>query len=265
MIMRSYLKSIQRGTAVLGTAFILAAIAPNIVAVAQTTPAAPVAASLSGATIKALQEALIKQGIAVKTDGILNDETRAAIRQYQSQHHLPVTGEPDKATLDKLGVRLSAASPEATRAGEATPPAGSPTEQSQPVAQPTQTPGGMMMSGPMMQGMMQGMMQTMQGMMGMMQGQMQPGRMQGGPMRPPQAQGGMMMNCPMMPGAGQDGSPAMMQMMQGMMQMMQMMQGQMQPGQVQPGSTQPDQMQPGQMGPGQMGPGRMPGGPMQQR
>jgi len=41
----------------------------------------------------------------------------------------------------------------------------------------------------------------------------------------------MMMNCPMMPAAAQGSTPAMMQMMQGMMQMMQMMQGQMQPGQ----------------------------------
>jgi len=78
---------------------------PNFAAFAQATPP-PAAAlvALTEATIKSLQEALNKQGIVVKVDGVLNDETRAAIRKYQSQHHLPVTGEPDKATLDKLGV-----------------------------------------------------------------------------------------------------------------------------------------------------------------
>ena len=67
-------------------------------------PPASTAVALSEATIKALQGALNKQGIAVKADGVLNDETRAAIKRYQSLHHLPVTGEPDKATLNKLGV-----------------------------------------------------------------------------------------------------------------------------------------------------------------
>ncbi len=72
---------------------------------AQTAAPAPTApAGLSATTVKALQEALNKQGIAVKVDGVLDDATRAAVKKYQSQHHLPVTGEPDKATLDKLGV-----------------------------------------------------------------------------------------------------------------------------------------------------------------
>jgi hypothetical protein len=66
-----------------------------------------------------LQEALTKQGIAVKVDGALSDETRAAIRQYQTQHHLPVTGEPDKATLDKLGVvSAQAAAPQQPGQGD---------------------------------------------------------------------------------------------------------------------------------------------------
>ena len=176
-------------------------------------------AALPEPAIKALQDALNRQGIAVKADGVLNEETRSAIRRYQSQHHLPVTGEPDKATLDKLGVRLGEA-PAAARSPSA-PAEGSPAQApASPQTPAAPMPGGMMMSGPMMQGMMQGMMQTMQAMMTMMQGQMQPGQMQPGPMRPPQAQGGMMMNCPMMSGASQGGAPAMMQMMQGMMQMM---------------------------------------------
>lgn len=221
----------------LAISFLGAPITP--VAYAQTTPtAAPASATLSESTIKALQEALNKQGIAVKADGVMNDETRAAIRKYQSQHHLPVTGDADKATLDKLGIAVqsgAAPSPSST-VGQASSPSTGATTSPQAPMQPSQGTGGMMMSGPMMQDMMQGMMKTMQGMMGMMQGQMQPGQMQSGqaqtgrtqrgPMQGPQ--GGSMMNCPMV--SEQTGS-AMMQMMQGMMQMMQMMQNQMQSGQ----------------------------------
>jgi putative peptidoglycan binding protein len=149
----------------------------------QTAPQpAPTSAALSEPTIKALQEALSKQGIAVKADGVLSDETRAAIKSYQTQHHLPVTGEPDKATLDKLGVvAVSAAPAQPQTSAQATPmppPAGSPPTATQPApqapTQPGQMPSGMMMMNcPMMQGQMQGMMQMMQTMQGQMQGMMQ--------------------------------------------------------------------------------------------
>lgn len=66
-------------------------------------------APLSATTIKSLQEALNKQGIPIKADGVLGKDTRAALRRYQTEHHLPVTGEPDKATLEKLGVASGAA------------------------------------------------------------------------------------------------------------------------------------------------------------
>ena len=186
---------------------------PTSVVYAQSAPSA---SSLPASTVKALQEALNKQGIAVKTDGVFTPETREAVRKYQSQHHLPVTGEADKATLDKLGVGSKSSSSADTRvtiSQGAQPPAAT--------TSPAQMPGGegqgAMMSGTMMQEMMQGMMKTMQGMMGMMQAQADQVPRQG------QTQGGMTMNCPMM--SGQSG-PAMMQMMQGMMQMMQ---SQMQP------------------------------------
>jgi peptidoglycan hydrolase-like protein with peptidoglycan-binding domain len=68
-------------------------------------------APLSAATIKSLQEALNKLGIQIKADGVLGNETRAALRRYQTEHHLPVTGEPDKATLDKLGVAAAQGTP----------------------------------------------------------------------------------------------------------------------------------------------------------
>jgi len=208
--MKSLLKQLRLGTAVVATLALLAGVSSTSIALAQTASPAPAASvALSEPTIKALQEALNKQGIAVKTDGVLNNETRAAIRKYQSQHHLPVTGEPDKATLDKLGVRLSATTAQSPTLAQATPtpPAGSPPPQAQTPTPPA-------------------------------------------PTQPGQTPSGMMMNCPMMQGQMQGQMQAMMQMMQGMMQMMQMMQGPMQPGPMQPGQMQPGPMRPMPMQPG---------------
>ena len=183
----------------------------------------PNSSTLADSTIRALQEALNKQGIAVRTDGVMNDETRNAIRKYQSQHHLPVTGDADKATLDKLGVvgQLGTPPSSTTTVGQSTSPS----------ADHDHSHGaGGTTSGPMMQGMMQGMMQAMHGMMGMMRGQMQSDQMQSGsmPRGPMMAQQGGPMNCPMMSESNQASGPQMMQMMQGMMQMMETMQKQMQ-------------------------------------
>lgn len=167
--MNSIIKNLTLTAAVFTMTVTLASVVPNFAALAQTT-APSAAASLPATTVKALQEALNKQGIAVKADGVFGDDTRTAIRQYQSQHHLPVTGEPDKATLDKLGVTVAGSAP----AGQ--------------TAQVPTTPGmGPMMGRQMMQGMPQGMMGP-----GMMGGQ----KPMAGAM--PMQQG--MMMCPMMAG-----------------------------------------------------------------
>lgn len=160
---------------------------------AQTPSASSASINLTEATIKALQQALNSQGIPITVSGVFNDETRVAIRKYQTQHHLPVTGDPDKATLDKLGVRVSAAPAEQTTAQAASPSAAG--------ATPPQA-GGMMMNCPMMSGqmaamtqmtqMMQNMTQMMQNMMQMMQGQMQTGQMPSGSMQPSQVMPGGM-------------------------------------------------------------------------
>lgn len=169
--MKLYLKTSALAAMVAAATTIHTPMLATVSAVAQpATMTAPTTATMSEATIRSLQEALNKQGIAVKADGILTDETRAAIRKYQSQHHLPVTGEPDKATVDKLGVSVAGAAP----AGQ--------------TAQAPTTPGmGPMMGRQMMQGMPQGMMGP-----GMMSGQMP----MAGAM--PMQQG--MMMCPMMAG-----------------------------------------------------------------
>lgn len=102
--MNKHVRRLGLGVALLWAMAMLAGGFLDSAAWAQSPRGAATSAPLSEITVKALQEALNKQGIPVKPDGILNDETRAGIRKYQSQHHLPVTGEPDKATLDKLGV-----------------------------------------------------------------------------------------------------------------------------------------------------------------
>lgn len=169
--MKLYLKTSALAAMMAATATILTPVLASVSAVAQpATMTAPTTATMPEATIRSLQEALNKQGISVKADGILTEETRAAIRKYQSQHHLPVSGEPDKATLDKLGVTVAGAAP----VGQ--------------TAQAPTTPGmGPMMGRQMMQGMPQGMMGP-----GMMSGQMP----MAGAM--PMQQG--MMRCPMMTG-----------------------------------------------------------------
>lgn len=193
--------------------------------IAQTTSSPTTTAStLSPSVIKALQEALNKQGVTVETTGVFDDTTRKALRRFQSQHHLTVTGEADQATLVKLGI-ADQSGPSTSTIGQAS--TAGPTSQT-PAQQPGAGTSGMM-SGPMMQGMMQGMLQTMHGMMGMMEGQqprqMRPGPMQSAPVQSPSE--ATTTGCPMMSG-GQMSMPAMRQMMQGMMQMMRAMQNQMQ-------------------------------------
>ena len=198
--MYSTLEKIRLFAIAAATTALLITYSPGIGASAQTA-----SAPAAEATIKALQEALNKQGITVKVDGVLNDDTRAALRKFQSQHHVPVTGEPDKATLDKLGVRTSASPDSASTLAQGA-------QMLQAQTSPASPPSGMMMSCPMMQGqhtMMQGQMHTM------MQGQMH-----------------TMMQ-------------TMMQTMQTMMQTMQTMQSQMATGQPRSNSMQPGPMTPG--------------------
>jgi hypothetical protein len=196
------------GAAALSAALLVAGMTTPGSAWAQAaTPAT--ASGLPQATVKALQEALNRQGIQVTVDGALNEDTRAAIKRYQSQHHLPPTGEPDKATLDKLGVATGPSADASTSGPAAT------TVDRQ--AGTRGTPGmmgggqggmpGMMGGGPGMPGMMGGGQGGMPGMMGGSQGGM-PGMMGG-------SQGGMSGMMGMM-GGGQAGMMSMCPMMQSM-------------------------------------------------
>lgn len=169
--MKTRLQNLALALAVSTVTVVMAGGVPSFAAEVRTV-ATSEAAALPAATVRALQEALNGQGIAVTVDGVLGDETRAAIRQYQSQHHLPVTGDPDRATLDKLGVAGGGAS-----SGEA-------------------TGGSAMMGGGMMGGGMMGRgMKGSGGMPGMMGGQV--GQGMPGPQAAMPMAGGMM-TCPMM-------------------------------------------------------------------
>lgn len=202
--MKPTLKNLTLAAAVLTMTVVPPGVGSNFAAFAQAT-APSAATTLPEASIKALQEALNGQGIVVKADGIFNDETRAAIREYQLQHHLIVTGEPDKATLDKLGVErqrtdLPAAAPTAgARPGTGGQGMAGQGMAGQGMGRRGMGGQGMMGQGMMGQGMMgQGMMAQggSRGMMGAPGAGMGPGMMGQMPMA-----GGMMM-CPTMPTMG---------------------------------------------------------------
>jgi len=222
--MRQSLKKLRISAAVLMLAGILVASSSSATFAQTTSTPATTRAGPSQSVIKALQEALNKQGQTVETNGVFDDATRNALRRFQTQHHLSVTGEADQATLGKLGVANQSAPSTVGQSSASSP---------QTPAQESGVATSGMMSGPMMQKMMQGMMQTMHGMMGMMQSEMQsrqmgPGSMRGSAMQDPSDS--TTSDCPMMSDS-QMPAPAMRQMMQGMMQMMRTMQNQMQPDQ----------------------------------
>jgi peptidoglycan hydrolase-like protein with peptidoglycan-binding domain len=56
-------------------------------------------------TVKAVQEALNKEGYKLKADGLMGKHTRSALKSYQKKNGLKVTGRMDEATLAKLKVK----------------------------------------------------------------------------------------------------------------------------------------------------------------
>jgi len=66
---------------------------------ARTEPGAPF-------LVRQAQETLNEKGYdAGNPDGVMGSHTRAAIRHYQQDNSLAVTGELDRQTLDRLGIR----------------------------------------------------------------------------------------------------------------------------------------------------------------
>lgn len=69
--------------------------------------------------IKNVQESLREKGYYhLKVDGISGPQTRAAIRQYQKDENLPVTGRLDAKTAGKLGVEPKSVGGEFKQAGK---------------------------------------------------------------------------------------------------------------------------------------------------
>jgi hypothetical protein len=61
-------------------------------------------ATISPATVRAAQILLTAQGFPLQLDGILGDQTRRALKEFQRRQQLPRTGELDPATLAALGL-----------------------------------------------------------------------------------------------------------------------------------------------------------------
>lgn len=58
-----------------------------------------------GATVRRAQHALNRElALSLNVDGRIGPQTTAAIRQYQAERGLPITGELDQATQQTLGV-----------------------------------------------------------------------------------------------------------------------------------------------------------------
>ena len=58
-------------------------------------------------TIKLLQERLTAEKVyAGPVDGVMNAQTEEALRTYQKEHGLGVSGAPDEPTLRELQIRL---------------------------------------------------------------------------------------------------------------------------------------------------------------
>lgn len=91
--------------------FIAAAPAFAAERAATPTPSAPAIASpttqrhpatMSRQRVEGIQEALNGAGAKLAIDGIWGPKTEAALKQYQQQHGLKVTGHPDHATMKQL-------------------------------------------------------------------------------------------------------------------------------------------------------------------
>ena len=102
--MRKFFR-VPRGAGVLVLAAALAAVLPVFTASAQMPGMPAAAAGASAPSVMTVQDALARQGFPLKVDGVLGPATREAIKAFQLQHHLPVTGDADAATLAKLGVQ----------------------------------------------------------------------------------------------------------------------------------------------------------------
>jgi peptidoglycan hydrolase-like protein with peptidoglycan-binding domain len=68
-------------------------------------PAAPMAKPMPHHQfIESVQTALNANGAQVTVDGRMGPKTGSALRAFQQKHNLKVTGRPDQATVQALGI-----------------------------------------------------------------------------------------------------------------------------------------------------------------
>jgi peptidoglycan hydrolase-like protein with peptidoglycan-binding domain len=60
--------------------------------------------SISHSQVKKLQRALKGHGYNLEADGQVGPKTRSALKKYQRNNGLKVTGKPDQETLRRLGM-----------------------------------------------------------------------------------------------------------------------------------------------------------------
>ncbi len=62
------------------------------------------AQAMGPTTVRQAQQALNVSGASLQADGLMGPHTKQAIRQFQRDHHLAVTGRLDNATRERLGM-----------------------------------------------------------------------------------------------------------------------------------------------------------------
>ncbi len=85
-------------------AFSFAGIAFATEKVVSKKPADKRVASLDKSRVKDAQQALVASGFKTKVSGVLNPQTRKALKQFQKKNGLKITGRLDKPTLSKMGI-----------------------------------------------------------------------------------------------------------------------------------------------------------------
>jgi peptidoglycan hydrolase-like protein with peptidoglycan-binding domain len=68
------------------------------------TPPTSAPQAMSAPRVDVVQRALNANGAHLTVDGRVGPKTEAALRNFQRQHNLPVTGRPDSATITALGI-----------------------------------------------------------------------------------------------------------------------------------------------------------------
>lgn len=74
---------------------------------APTSPAPVPNAQSARVKLAPTQIRVLQRALGVTEDGILGPQSRAALRRFERSHGLPADGQPDRATLRALGIKLS--------------------------------------------------------------------------------------------------------------------------------------------------------------